>query len=115
VIKALSYQQRKIGFVDEKKLDVIEIKEAAPYEMAYISYRDPAHYHRGVSFAEPKSALEMLVSLKWARQYKLDFIHLFVKRLIWDLTRRDSDTNAISALSSCHLYKEGFLGKAREF
>ncbi|MBU1125662.1 MAG: DUF4922 domain-containing protein, partial [Candidatus Omnitrophica bacterium] len=82
VIKALSYQQRKIGFVNEDNLATIRTRRVGPYEVVYVGYRDPTHYEKGVKFEEPNATWKLFWGLKWLKKFKLDSVWIFEKLFI---------------------------------
>ncbi|GAF97951.1 unnamed protein product, partial [marine sediment metagenome] len=62
MIKALSTQQREIGFVEKELLGQIYKYRVGRYLVYLISYRDPKKYTKGVSFEEPESEAEAVKS-----------------------------------------------------
>ncbi|MCX5710362.1 MAG: DUF4922 domain-containing protein [Candidatus Omnitrophica bacterium] len=86
IIKAISWQQRKVGFVDAR-IKGIETKKVDPFEAAYCAHRDPKHYQQGVSLsAEPKNAADMLLHpLTYTRKYGIYILPLLIKRLALDI------------------------------
>ncbi|MDD4183618.1 MAG: DUF4922 domain-containing protein, partial [Candidatus Omnitrophica bacterium] len=93
VIKALSYQQRKIGFINESVLESIKKAKSGKYEVVYLSHRDAKHYQKGVdTSADPRNILEMVRNLrKFIGKYGFNIIPLLIKRLYLDLTTRTKE------------------------
>jgi len=93
VVKALSHQQRAIGLVNSKEIAAMETEKIGPYQLTYTAPRDVRkNYKRGLNLeAEPKNSWQMLKRLpKFIKAYRLDTVHLFIKRLYLDLARSTS-------------------------
>ncbi|MFH1362970.1 MAG: ATP-binding protein, partial [Candidatus Omnitrophota bacterium] len=92
VVKAMSYQQRQIGFINQEMLKAIEIKTLDRYRVAYLSHRDPDFYQKGVNLSvEPKNIFDMIRHFPaLAKKYRLDIFPLLVKRAHLDLTAKNS-------------------------
>ncbi|MFA6282226.1 MAG: DUF4922 domain-containing protein, partial [Candidatus Omnitrophota bacterium] len=115
VIKAMSYQQRKISFINEGMLNKIETATSGKYEVIYLAHRDSRLYQKGVdTSAEPKNIFDMLKHLpQLIGKYGIDTIALLVKRIYLDLTRHEKEKCLLCSEHLPFIQKKFNWGKYR--